>query len=211
MEDQLTKLDRAGGAASSVHRWSRAGLLRRAGLVGATVSAGGVLIARRALDASSAPSDDARVLQFALIVERLQEAFYKEANKNGALKGEVAEFSRTAGAHESEHVAFITKALAGAAAKPPIFDFGDTTSNEKKFVSTAVELEDLGLAAYNGQATNLSPKTLAAAARIVSVEARHAAWIRDLAGDTPAPRASDQPLTEAQVRAELKKTGFVKS
>jgi hypothetical protein len=210
MEDQLTKLDRPGGAASSSHRWSRAGLLRRAGLVGATLSAGGVLIARRALDASSAPSDDARVLQFALIVERLQEAFYKEANKSGALKGEVAEFSRTAGGHESEHVAFITKALAGAAAKPPTFDFGDTTSNEKKFVSTAVELEDLGLAAYNGQATNLSPKALAAAARIVSVEARHAAWIRDLAGDTPAPRPSDQPLTEAQVRAELKKTGFVK-
>ena len=51
--------------------------------------------------------------------------------------------------------------------------------------------------------------SVCAAARIVSVEARHAAWIRDLAGNTPAPRASDQLLTETQVRAALKKTGFV--
>ena len=212
MDDPSKVLDRGGDdALAPSGRWSRGGLLRRAGLVGATLAAGGTLIARRAMDAGSATAEDARVLQFALIIERLQQAFYAEANKRGALKGEVAEYARVAGGHEDDHVAFIIKALGGKAAQPPRFDFRDTTSSERAFVKTAVQLEDLGLGAYNGQAPNLSPATLAAAARIVSVEARHAAWIRDLAGKTPAPRASDQLLSEERVRAELKKTGFVKS
>ncbi len=193
-----------------VRRWSRAALLRRAGAGGLAVSLGGALLARRSGPAVSSPSVDARVLQFALIVERLQAAFYAEANKNGKLRGEVAEFSRVVGANEREHVAFVTKALRGSAAAAPRFSFGDATTSEKQFVRSAVELEDLGLAAYNGQATNLSPAALAAAAKIVSVEARHAAWIRDLAGKPPAPLAVDKPLDEAQVRAALKRTGYIK-
>jgi hypothetical protein len=151
------------------------------------------------------------VLQFALIIERLQEAFYAEANRRGALRGEVAEFARVVGGNEREHVAFVIQALKGSAAKPPRFSFGEATRDERKFVQSATELEDLGLAAYNGQATNLSPEALAAAGRIVSVEARHAAWIRDLAGKSPAPRAVDVLLSEARVREALKRTGFVRS
>ena len=45
-------------------------------------------------------------------------------------------------------------------------------------------LEDTAVAAYNGQAANHETKpTLKAAATIVSVEARHAAWIRDIVGE----------------------------
>ena len=47
---------------------------------------------------------------------------------------------------------------------------------------------------------NLTPTTLAAAARIVSVEARHAAWARALAGKDPAPVAVDVPITVAQAK-----------
>ena len=48
-------------------------------------------------------------------------------------------------------------------------------------------LEETAVAAYNGQATNLTPEALATAARIASVEARHASWARGIAGEAPAP------------------------
>ncbi len=75
---------------------------------------------------------------------------------------------------------------------------------------TAIRLEELGLAAYNGAAASLTPEALADASRIVSVEARHAAWIRDLAGKNPAPRAADRPISAAQAQKAIARTGFVK-
>ena len=68
-------------------------------------------------------------------------------------------------------------------------------------------LEDTGLAAYNGQAANLSAPALADVGRIISVEARHAAWVRALAGKQPAPVAIDVPISAAQAQTALK--GFI--
>jgi Ferritin-like domain len=70
-----------------------------------------------------------------------------------------------------------------------------------------VVLEDIGVALYNGQAGNLTPGALAAAAEIVSVEARHAAWARDLAGELPAPAATEAPADLQQVKARLAQAG----
>ena len=64
------------------------------------------------------------------------------------------------------------------------------------------------MAAYNGQATNVSKPTLEAAATVVSVEARHAAWIRSIAGEPPAPDATDTPLSAPQVRQGLERIGM---
>jgi hypothetical protein len=47
-------------------------------------------------------------------------------------------------------------------------------------------------------------------AGIVAVEARHAAWIRALAGRNPAPRAADPSTTARQVTRTLERNGFVK-
>ena len=52
--------------------------------------------------------------------------------------------------------------------------------------------------------------TLAAAATIVSVEARHAAWIRSIVGARPAPAAFDKALSMKQVTKIVNSTGFVK-
>ena len=73
----------------------------------------------------------------------------------------------------------------------------------RAFTAAAVKLEDLAVATYNGQAVNLTPASLKAAARIVSVEARHAAWIRSIAGDVPATEATDPAIKEAETRAGL--------
>ena len=67
------------------------------------------------------------------------------------------------------------------------------------------------MAAYNGQAANLTRDALIAAARIVSVDARHAAWIRAIQDKPPASRPTDLPKTRREVLAAVDRTGFVRS
>jgi hypothetical protein len=192
---------------------SRAGLLARAAVVGGGVVAGGIAISGFpgvALGRAS-PAQDVRVLDLLLLLEYVQAAFYVDANARGSLRGELADFSRTVGQHEDEHVAFLKKALGTKARAKPHVAFHGATQNEKAFTAAAIALEDLGVAAYNGQATNVTRKTLAAAATIVSVEARHAAWIRDIAGRLPAIAATDPAATEAQMLNGLHKAGYVGS
>ncbi len=192
---------------------TRGGLIRRALVAGGTLTLGGIVVAGLPRVAHSAPSpaQDVRILNLVLLLEFLEEAFYADAVRRGALTGERRQFAEVAGGHERAHVDFISKTLGSAARKKPKFSFGDATRDPAKFTATAVTLEDLSVAAYNGQAANLTKGTLAAAARIVSVEARHAAWIRFIAGKVPAPQPTDKPATAAQVTASISRTGFVQS
>ena len=169
---------------------------RRALFAGTGVVVGGILIGGLPRLATSAPSaaQDAKVFAFALELERLQEAFYAEALRSLDPNGELGKFTRIVGAHERAHREFIEKTLGGDANPAGEFDFADTLSDKQSFLDTAVALEETAVAAYNGQATNLTPESLAAAARIVSVEARHASWARGLAGEEPAPRGSDRAI-----------------
>ena len=120
------------------------------------------------------------------------------------------EFARTVGGHERAHAAHVRKLLGASAPKPKTFAFGDTNTTPDGFANAAIELEELGLAAYNGAATSLTPEALADASRIVSVEARHASWIRDIVGKNPAPRAADKPISASEAQAAIARTGFVK-
>ena len=150
------------------------------------------------------PQQDIEVLNFVLDLERLQEAFYAEALDSSVVPEEWRQFVRVVGGHERAHREFVEEALGNAAGPPPEFDFGDALADAESFQATAVALEETGVAAYNGQATNLTPKGLAAAARIASVEARHASWAKNLAGQVPAPRGSDPTARngEAETSAE---------
>jgi len=192
---------------------TRRELVRRALVAGGTLTLGGVLIGGLPRLAHSAPSpaQDVRVLNLVLLLEHLEAEFYADALRRGGMTGELLQFARVVGGHERAHVAFIAKTLGSAARKKPTFSFGKATRNPADFTAAALALEDLGVAAYNGQAANLTKPTLAAAARIVSVEARHAAWIRFIAGESPAPGPTDQPATAAKVTAEVRRTKFVRS
>jgi hypothetical protein len=184
-----------------------------AGGASATAAALGGLVAGGADLARSAPSarQDARILAFILGVERIESSFYARAAKAGALRGELAEFVDTVSGQERQHVAFLEQALGSGApaARPWTVDVDAIVKDPKRFVLTSAALEDAVVAAYNGQAANLTPDTLAKAATIVSVEARHAAWIRDIGGMPPASGATDAPLTADGVRAALRKEGLL--
>ena len=65
------------------------------------------------------------------------------------------------------------------------------------------------MAAYNGQAANLTKDALRGAATVVSVDARHAAWIRSIVGDTPAEDAVDAGLSMQEVDDAVSATGFL--
>jgi hypothetical protein len=196
---------------SETTKLTRAGALEAALLAGAGAVAGGILIAGLPEGAASKPSprQDAEILAFALTLEYVQAGFYAEALRRGALKGELREFARTVGGHEREHIAFIRAALKGKAKPAPKLDFGEATATPEAFQRTALKLEDLGIKAYDAQAPNLTRGTLAAAARIVSVEARHASWIRGIAGQLPAPYAAEPTLSTRRVTETLQGSGFV--
>ena len=94
--------------------------------------------------------------------------------------------------------------------KRPSFDFQGVTEKPQAFLKTAVAFEDLAVAAYKGQATNLKAESaLAAAVAIHSVEARHAAWMRYLFGANPARSAFDKPASKQEVTQIVRSTNFV--
>jgi hypothetical protein len=198
-------------ALDDTHQSSRSNFLKKALFTGGTLAFGGVLLGGLPKLASGAPSpsQDAAILNFALTLEYLESSFYTEAIAKGALSGEALAFAKVVKSHEDAHVAFLKKALGAKAGSKPTFDFKDTTSDQMKFIATSIALEDTGVGAYNGQGQNLTKATLGAAAMIVSVEARHAAWIRDIAAKLPAPDAFDPLFTKTQTLAKVKATGFV--
>jgi Ferritin-like domain len=194
-----------------VRATSRADFVARAVLAGGALTAGGLIVTGLPRVAASAPSasQDAKILNFALLLEYIEEAFYADALDKGNLTGKLQDYTSVVHGHERAHVAFLKKALGPGARKKPKLDFGETTSDPAKFTTAAIALEETMVGAYNGQAANLTKSTLAAAAKIVSVEARHAGWIRAIAGEDPAPSATDQPKTAAQAQAAINRTGFL--
>jgi hypothetical protein len=191
---------------------TRGQLLAR-GVVGTgALAAGGILVAGLPKFAVSQPSpaQDARVLEWLLQVEYLQEAFYTDADRRGALDGELREFAALVAEQERAHVAELEGALgAKNSSKRPDFDFGDATANGDEFIPAAVELEEIAVAAYNGQVPNLTTPRVLTAMKIVSVEARHVGWARDLAGRNPAPTPADRLATQDETRAAMEDTGFM--
>jgi len=147
---------------------------------------------------------DIDILQFALTLEHLEAAFYSQ----GFEKFPEADFSalgltpeeitalKKVGETEATHVTVLTTVLKGAGAtpvEPCQYDFKFTTAAD--MVATAKILEAVGVSAYLGAAPLVSDKAiLAAAATIVTVEARHQTFIRGAAGDIPVPQAFDAPL-----------------
>jgi rubrerythrin len=185
---------------------------RRAVLTAASLVAGGILVGGVGAPAIGSGSrlGDAEILNFALEMEELQAALYAQALQHAGLTGELAQYARVVGGHERAHVAFLRQTLGSRAKPAPAFDFGDAVTDADRFVAAARVLEDLGVAALDGQAANLTKPSLAAVATIVSVEARHAAWIRDLAGELPAPTPANPSEGAARVLAAIRRTGFVK-
>jgi hypothetical protein len=187
--------------------------LLRASAAGLAAFGGGAVLGAGRRDGSSlaAPSaaGDARILGLFLLLEQAQEAFYRRAIERGALDGELLHFAGTVADQESAHAALLAKRLGRAPKRftPP--DPGPPVDSPAAFRTSAIALEELVIAAYIGQSANLTRAAVAPIAELTSVEARQVAWVRDLAGVSPAPRAADPARPAAAVVAELRRRRYL--
>jgi hypothetical protein len=189
--------------------WTRGDVLRGTAAAGAAMGAGALLGARGDAPFAASPETDAKLLNAFLTIERVQEAFYRGALERSGLDGDLLAFARAASEQESAHVKFLTDRLGDRAAAAPKTDFEAALASPDKFRDAAIELEESALATYVGQAANLSRGLLSPIATLTSVEARQAAWVRDIAGTSPAPRAADPARKVEDVMAELRRRGFI--
>ena len=129
-------------------------------------------------------SGDVGVLNYAYTLEQIEAAFYTKVFESpysgitaseSALLGDIRD-------HEVAHREFFKAALAAGAIPALELDFSSINfSSRDSVLGTAKAFEDLGVSAYNGAGKLLvSADYLLLAGKIVSVEARHAAYIRDL-------------------------------
>lgn len=127
---------------------------------------------------------DVGVLNYAYALEQLEAAFYTKVMESpyGDMSADEKQVLGDILDHEVAHRDFLKKALADKAIPDLEVDFSKVDFTKRDSVlTTAKTFEDLGVAAYNGAGKLLKDKAyLLAAGRIVSVEARHAATIRDL-------------------------------
>lgn len=132
---------------------------------------------------------DVGILNYALTLEYLEAAFYADVAKSGLFKGSDLETIRKFSSEEAEHVKALTgfvKQMGGAPAPKPKTEF--PLKSAKSVLELAATVENLGAAAYLGQAPNIKgASTLAAALSIHSVEGRHAAALDTLLGKSIVP------------------------
>jgi hypothetical protein len=186
---------------------TRAGFLR-----GLVVGSGAVLATLGApftADAALSGGDTA-ILRFDLALEYLQAGLYTEAEQLHQFRGRTEEWVRVVGAHERAHVVALQHLLGPASIKSPRFDFRGVTEDVDRFTKTAIAFEDLTAALLKYQAPRLrSQRVLVAALGLHSVEARHASWIRHVAGIKPTLGAFDEPQSQRRMAALVKSTHFI--
>jgi hypothetical protein len=166
---------------------------------GATAGATALVLAGCKDDNNNMPgmvnvgSGDVGVLNYAYALEQLEADFYTQVRSGSYYTGLAAGSAEKLVFddlyyHEVIHREFLKAAITGAGATPikaltTVYPTG-TFNSKATVLATAKAFEDLGVAAYNGAGRRISsPNYLVIAGKIVSVEARHAALIRDLVSE----------------------------
>jgi hypothetical protein len=137
-----------------------------------------------ALEGVNLGSGDIGILNYAYALEQLEAAFYIQvmATPYASMPALEAEYLKDIRDHEVAHREFFAAALGSDKIANLEVDFSSINFGSRDSVlGTAKAFEDLGVSAYNGAGKLLqSADFLLLAGKIVSVEARHAALIREL-------------------------------
>jgi len=166
---------------------------------GATAGATALVLAGCSKDDNNSPgmvnvgTGDVGVLNYAYALEQLEADFYTQVRSGSYYTGSTITTAEKQILddlyyHEVIHRDFFKAAITAANATPikaltTVYPAG-TFSSKATVLATAKAFEDLGVAAYNGAAQYITtPQYLYIAGKIVSIEARHAALIRDLVSE----------------------------
>ncbi|MGI8632468.1 MAG: ferritin-like domain-containing protein [Solirubrobacterales bacterium] len=155
---------------------------------------------------------DIGIANYALTLEYLEADFYSKAAESGMLKGAALELGKSFGEHEQAHVEALEKMIKDAGGTPadkPKTEF--PLDSQDQILELAATVENLGAAAYLGQAANIeSEDILAAALSIHTVEGRHAAALNKTIGKPITPDgAFAKPASAQEVLDEVQQ--FIKS
>jgi hypothetical protein len=156
-------------------------------------------------------ANDIGILNFALLLEELEAAFYAAVVSSGKItSSKEMEYMRYLGGQEAAHVTFLRSVLGDQVLfATQDLSFNQSTLNSvlasrDSILNTAVTLEDVGVHAYNGAGPSLTnPVFLLAAGSIVSVEARHSAGVRALLGKPTTEPDSDRLVKDTNLNSML--------
>ncbi|MGI8726081.1 MAG: ferritin-like domain-containing protein [Solirubrobacterales bacterium] len=186
------------------------------GLTGGTIGAGALLAACGEDDETTTEAEtttteeemasqfgegDLGIVNYALTLEYLEADFYDKVANSGLFDGDNLDLIKTFGANEEAHVEALlqtAKSLGDPAPKPET-DFPLESADE--VLQLAATVENLGAAAYLGQAAAIeSEDILAAALSIHTIEGRHAAALNKMLGESITPDgAFAEPATMEEV------------
>jgi rubrerythrin len=192
---------------------SRRSFLQRSAAAGAGALALSVAGSNAALAHEAGDDDvsDVDVLNFALTLEHLEYAFYRDGLErfdasdfrssktlNGfanRVTGDVRQNLMDVRDHEGTHVETLSTVVSDLGGDPvaeATYDFGVEDIDD--FLGVAAVLENTGVSAYDGAIDLIeAAELLTASATIATVEARHASYLNLLTGADPFPNAFDEP------------------
>ena len=161
-------------------------------------------------NSESAMAGDLEIVQYALTLEYLETDFYNAVIDAGVITDSaLAETAKMIRDNEQEHVDALAGTVRQLGGKPkrPKTNFDAVLEGGPEMVlDTAATVENLGAAAYLGQAGRIKSKEiLAAALAIHSVEGRHAAALNSVVGKTIVPDgAFAKPASMEEVLSKVK-------
>ena len=150
--------------------------------------------------------DDIAVLNYALTLEHLESAFYRDNAQSFDLGvdgfgNSINDYMAIIAEHEAAHVETLTTVITDLGGEPvdeATYDFGVTDA--ATFLATAAALENTGVSAYDGAGQYIEDAgLLTAAGTIVAVEARHASYLNLITGELPFPASFETPLSMDEV------------
>jgi hypothetical protein len=156
---------------------------------------------------SNGEAGDIAIVNYALTLEYLETEFYAKVIKAKLFTGKVGSLIKDFGAQELTHVEALKGTVTKLGGTPVAKVEGKfPIENATQVAELAYSVENLGAAAYLGQAPNIqNPEVLAAALAIHSVEGRHAATIGTLVKKSLTPDgAFAKPADMTTVLAAIK-------